>query len=306
MTSLPADPSGAVVDTTMPLQGLLPASLRHGQLRFQGEIYPYVECGSGPPLLLIHGWSGSWENFIRWMPLLEPHFRLLVPDLPGCNGAPALVGKHTTAAYAEFLDALLDATGARPAWVGGLCFGANIGMDVAARSPEAVSGLLLHTPLFHPSVTGALFRRQVRVFTHPAVYPAMRRLRFNRLGTRLYSLYKRRMIEGNDVLWEDNLINEKNMRLVDRRAARELALDVLNQDLTGFLRDWRKPIFVIAAENDVFLRFPEFLSIKEFAPDVRLALLAQAGHGWTSEFVRRQEAALRDFVRFALSGAGAA
>jgi pimeloyl-ACP methyl ester carboxylesterase len=139
----------------------------------------------------------------------------------------------------------------------------------------------------------------VRVFTHPAVYPAMRRLRFNRFGTRLYSLYKRRMIEGSDVLWEDNVINEKNMRLVDRRAARELALDVLNQDLTGFLRAWRKPLFVIAAANDVFLRFPEFLSIKELAPDCELALLEQSGHGWTSEFVRRQEIALRDFVAFA-------
>lgn len=302
MTSLPIDPSRPTVDTTMPLSELLPASLREREMNFAGQTYKYVECGAGPPLLLVHGWSGSWENFIRWMPLLEPCFRVIVPDLPGCNGAPALMGAHTTKAYAAFLDDVLAAAAARPAWVGGLCFGANIAVDLASRCADDVSGLLLHTPLFHPKVTGALFRRQVRVFTHPAVYPALRRLRFNRLGTRLYSLYKRRLIEGNDVLWEDNVINEKNMRLADRRAARELALDVLNQDLTDFLRSWRKPLFTIAAQNDVFLRFPEFLWIKELAPACRLALLEQSGHGWTSEFVRRQELALRDFVSFALGG----
>ena len=39
--------------------------------------------GSGPALILIHGWSlhgGIWEQLV---PLLEPHFRVTCVDLPG-------------------------------------------------------------------------------------------------------------------------------------------------------------------------------------------------------------------------------
>jgi pimeloyl-ACP methyl ester carboxylesterase len=288
------------VDTTLPLTQLLPPSLRHREVEIDGARHHYVDCGSGPPILLIHGWSGSWENFIRWLPVLEPHFRVLIPDLPGCNGAPLLRTRHGTAALAAFLHELLAAAEARDVWISGLCFGANIGMEMARRRPDGVAGLLLHTPLFHPRVTGPILRRQVRLFTHPLVYPAVRRFRFNRIGTRLYGMYKRRLIEGDNVLTEDNLVNEKNMRVADRQAARDLAVEAIDQDFTAFLQSWRKPLFVIAATNDVFIRFPDFLWIKELAPSCRIALLEQSGHGWTSDFIKRQEIALREFVDFAL------
>ena len=39
--------------------------------------------GSGSPLVLVHGGSGSWTHWIRNIPVLERHFELWVPDLPG-------------------------------------------------------------------------------------------------------------------------------------------------------------------------------------------------------------------------------
>jgi pimeloyl-ACP methyl ester carboxylesterase len=41
------------------------------------------EWGEGPPLVLLHGGSGSWRHWARNLPALVPGWRVLAPDLPG-------------------------------------------------------------------------------------------------------------------------------------------------------------------------------------------------------------------------------
>jgi pimeloyl-ACP methyl ester carboxylesterase len=66
------------------------------------------EAGSGPPLLLLHGWpqhSGAWS---RVLPRLAESYRVLAPDLRGLGRSPAPPGdyrKHTLLAdVLAFLD----------------------------------------------------------------------------------------------------------------------------------------------------------------------------------------------------------
>lgn len=48
---------------------------------------PYLEGGSGEPLLLIHGFGGDKDNFTRVARFLTPHYRVIIPDLPGFGDA---------------------------------------------------------------------------------------------------------------------------------------------------------------------------------------------------------------------------
>jgi len=52
--------------------------------------------GSGPPLLLLHGFPQSHACWHRVAPLLAPHFTLVVPDLRGYgdSGKPATDAEH--------------------------------------------------------------------------------------------------------------------------------------------------------------------------------------------------------------------
>ena len=43
----------------------------------------YIEMGEGPPLLLIHGLAGSWQNWLETIPYFARRRRVLAPDLPG-------------------------------------------------------------------------------------------------------------------------------------------------------------------------------------------------------------------------------
>jgi pimeloyl-ACP methyl ester carboxylesterase len=55
--------------------------------RVDGFDIPYLEGGSGEVLLLIHGFGGDKDNFTRIARFLTPHYRVLIPDLPGFGDA---------------------------------------------------------------------------------------------------------------------------------------------------------------------------------------------------------------------------
>ena len=55
--------------------------------RVDGFDIPYLEGGRGEVLLLIHGFGGDKDNFTRIARFLTPHYRVLIPDLPGFGDA---------------------------------------------------------------------------------------------------------------------------------------------------------------------------------------------------------------------------
>src|SRR3954469_22251611 len=95
------------------------------------------EGGSGPPLLLVHGFGGAAWNFSELAPLL-PGRRLIVPDLPGHGGASALPAT-TLAGFADVLAPLLGS----PADVVGHSMGGVVALRLAERHPTLVRRLVL-------------------------------------------------------------------------------------------------------------------------------------------------------------------
>jgi len=56
-------------------------------LHVDGHDMPYLEGGKGEVLLLIHGFGGDKDNFTRIARFLTPHYRVIIPDLPGFGDA---------------------------------------------------------------------------------------------------------------------------------------------------------------------------------------------------------------------------
>ncbi|MDQ2939344.1 MAG: alpha/beta fold hydrolase, partial [Actinomycetota bacterium] len=48
----------------------------------------YVEVGDGPPVVLLHGLGGCWENWLENIPQLARSRRVIAPDLPGFGDSP--------------------------------------------------------------------------------------------------------------------------------------------------------------------------------------------------------------------------
>src|SRR5436190_1967754 len=108
------------------------------------QIY-YEVHGSGPPLILTHGYSstsGMWQGQIA---ALSRHHTLVLWDMRGHGQSDY---PENAAAYSEALTvadiaALLDAVGAGKAVVGGLSLGGYMSLAFYRSHPERARALLI-------------------------------------------------------------------------------------------------------------------------------------------------------------------
>lgn len=117
-----------------------------------GDRIHYVEQGSGPPIVMVHGLSGQLLNFAYLdMQKLARSHRVILIDRPGAgysirgeNSSPTIFNQAAT--VAAFIDTLkLD----KPMLVGHSLGGA-IALAVGLNHPQSISRLGLIAPLTHP------------------------------------------------------------------------------------------------------------------------------------------------------------
>jgi pimeloyl-ACP methyl ester carboxylesterase len=108
----------------------------------------YADAGSGPPLLLLHGWPQHFWCWRRVVPLLARDFRLICPDLRGFGWTAAPGLGYDAETFAADAVALLDALGIERAGVIGHDWGGFTAFLVALHHPDRVTRLLaLSTPI---------------------------------------------------------------------------------------------------------------------------------------------------------------
>ena len=101
--------------------------------------------GEGPPLVLLHGASGSWTHWIRNVLPLAARFRVLVPDMPGYGDSDAPREPHTADGLADLVASGANALLPPPTSLdlAGFSLGGIIAGLVAARLGPRVRTLVL-------------------------------------------------------------------------------------------------------------------------------------------------------------------
>jgi pimeloyl-ACP methyl ester carboxylesterase len=102
-----------------------------------------IELGSGPPLVFIHGLSGSWQNWLEQLPVFARDHRVITFDLPGFGASEMPSDKISISGYGRWVDALLDRLGVGSTPVVGNSMGGFIGAELAIRFPQRVERLVL-------------------------------------------------------------------------------------------------------------------------------------------------------------------
>ena len=123
--------------------------LPHFHAEIDGLNIHFIHCpGSNKnamPLILTHGWPGSFVEMLDLLPLLRDHFHVVVPSLPGYgfSGAPAEPGwnpRRIAAAWARLMRGL----GYGRFLAQGGDWGASVSTWLALDFPELLTGLHLN------------------------------------------------------------------------------------------------------------------------------------------------------------------
>jgi len=135
------------------------SGLHEARAGIPGFEVPYLEGGQGEPLLLIHGFGAEKNNFTRVARFLTPHYRVLVPDLPGFGQASKPdTATYTIAEQVERLRTFAQGLGIKRLHLGGSSMGGAIATTWAARYPDEVASLWL----LAPAGTAAAFDSELR------------------------------------------------------------------------------------------------------------------------------------------------
>lgn len=105
----------------------------------------YDQQGTGDPLILIPYLTADHACYAFQVAEYAKHFTCISLDLRGTGETDKPEGAYTTELLADDVAAFMQALGIPKAHVSGLSLGAAIGMWLAAKYPDAVTSLSLHS-----------------------------------------------------------------------------------------------------------------------------------------------------------------
>src|SRR5205823_4639131 len=103
----------------------------------------YVDQGSGPALVLIHGLAGDYSAWTAQIEALRPRYRVIAFDNRGAGKSTQVDEPVSTADLAADTLGLMDRLGIDRAHVVGRSMGGAIAQHMALMAPDRVASLAL-------------------------------------------------------------------------------------------------------------------------------------------------------------------
>src|SRR5580693_7253527 len=151
-----AEPSGAGLEPTSWVDSAMP-DVKHRMIETNGIRLHVAEQGSGPLVILCHGFPECWYSWRHQLgALAKAGFRAAAPDLRGYGRSdrPEEVEKYTILHDIGDIVGLVDALGARQAVIAGHDIGAPIAWQAALLRPDRFRAVVALSAPFRPRAFG--------------------------------------------------------------------------------------------------------------------------------------------------------
>jgi pimeloyl-ACP methyl ester carboxylesterase len=234
-------------------------------------------AGDGPPVVMIHGLGGSWQNWLENIPRIGQERRVIAVDLPGHGESEMPVEKMSISGFGRCVDALCSELDLGEVVLVGNSMGGFTAAEVAIQFPERAAGLVLVSAA---GITITSLRRQpvlvgARVVAMAATWAGTRAEHLvtrRRLRPLLYGTFIRHAGRiPTDLLYE-----------ITRSSGREgwtHALDALTSyDFRDRLPEIRCPTLIVWGADDMLTPVSDASEFERLIPNARKVVLADTGH----------------------------
>ena len=267
-----------------------------------GHRRAYLQVGSGPALLLLHGLGCDHTTWLPVLGSLARRYTVIVPDLLGHGSSDKPRADYSVGGYANGMRDLLSVLGIDRVTVVGHSLGGGVAMQFAYQFPEATERLVLVAPGgFGPEVTPA-----IRAVTTPGFHqfmgvltlPGIRHLGLGGLRA-LARAPIRRTRDLGEVADIIESFGDSRTRAAIRHVVRAV-VDWKGQIITMTDRAYLTtdmPMCVIWGSDDLVIPVRHAATAGAVAPGARVEIVPNAGHFPHKDHPQRFVKILHDFVR---------
>jgi pimeloyl-ACP methyl ester carboxylesterase len=248
--------------------------------------------GSGPPLLMVNGYAASGSD---WDPILlgklARGFAVVCPDNHGTGGSALGEEELSIASMAADLLEVLDEIGAERAPVVGWSMGGFVAQELAARSPERVSELILMaTDPGGPAAVPSAPEDAARLFDHSGTPREQ--------ATRLISLlFPAPVAEQVDAQFGDVVAAARAALSAETLEAQRRAMGSwYGAPAEDRLRAITAPTLVLAGEEDVVIPAANAPLLAAAIPAAEILTFPGTGHAFMAQEAPAVAAAIVDFI----------
>ena len=119
------------------------AAISHHYVHVNGVRYHYARSGSGPTVVLLHGWSTNWYRWHKIFPTLAARFTVIAPDLRGIGLTDKPDAGYDKRTVAEDIYQLIRNLGQERVYVVGHDIGGMVAFALAYEHADVVSKLVV-------------------------------------------------------------------------------------------------------------------------------------------------------------------
>lgn len=240
----------------------------------------YERRGSGPPLVLIHGFPFDHSIWMDIVPLLEHEFDLILPDLRGFGESTLLNSPFSISEMARDIASLLDNLGLDKASLAGHSMGGYVALAFAKQFPGRVNRLIL---VASQAAGDTLERKQGRYKTAADVTE-------NGVGVVVEAMINK-FTARSDLQSRIRLIMERQGVPGVVGALKAMAR---REDSSSFLASFKGHIVLIHGDADELIPLDRALEVKTLVPSAGLHVLPGAGHMPMLDMPQKTAFALKD------------
>lgn len=229
----------------------------------EGLTARYIDEGTGPAVLLLHGWGAPAETYRLIIDHLSGYCRVIAPDLPGFGGSEEPPEPWTPARFAQWVRDFATALSLEEVVLMGHSNGGRIALHLLTEgAPFTVKKAVLMDAAGLKPHRGLSY--YYKVYTYKA-------------AKGFFSL------PGIRSLFPDAVEKARQKRgSADYRAAspvmRQSMVTAVNEDLSKVLPNVKASTLLIWGEKDTATPLSDGKKMAELIPDAGLVTLAGAGH----------------------------